>query len=69
MKPDGCGGWKRDYYGMSPRELRARGLGGLQECARLIQSHEILDQVSEAEDFTDLKRAVLRLAQFVTGEQ
>lgn len=67
MKPDGRGGWKRDYSGMNPRELRERGLGGLQQCARLIEAHELLDEIDEAEDFLDLKRAVSRLARLVTG--
>lgn len=69
MKPDGVGGWQRDYSGMNPRELRAKGLGGLQECSRLIAAHELLDEICDSEDFLDLKRAVLRLAQYVTGQE
>lgn len=69
MKPDGVGGWQRDYSGMHPRELRERGLGGLQECARLVEAHELLDEIDDAQDFLDLKDAVSRLARFVTGEK
>lgn len=64
MKQDGVGGWHRDYSGCTPHEL-----GGLQQCERLIEAHELLDEIDGAEDFLDLKRAVSRLARFVTGEE
>lgn len=68
MKPDGKGRSVRDYSGMKPRELREQGVGGLQRCAHLIEAHEILDEIERCNFFPELKRAVLRLAQFTTGE-
>ena len=67
MKPDGCGGWKRDYSGTHPRDLREQTGNGLEWCNRKIREHELLDDIDDAQDFSDLKRAVLHLAQLVTG--
>lgn len=69
MKSDRHGGTMRDYSGMCPRDLIAQTGLSLRWCKRKIEEHETLDEIEASEDFNDLRRAVLRLAQLVTGEE
>lgn len=58
----------RDYSGMNPRDLISQTGLSFQWCKKKIEEHETLDDIEASEDFRDLRRAVLRLAQLVTGE-